>query len=64
MLKNITLSAEEAKIQEARRLAVRDNTTLNQLFREWLDSYMTQRHNGTRSLPCPAKWNGCGNSIM
>ncbi len=50
MLKNVTLSAEEAKIQEVRRLAMRDNTTLNQLFREWLDSYITQHHTGTRQL--------------
>ena len=50
MLKNITLSAEEAKIQEARRLAVLNNTTLNQLFREWLESYITQRQDGTRQL--------------
>ncbi len=50
MLKNITLSAEESCIQEARRLAVLDNTTLNQLFREWLDSYITQYHTGKRQL--------------
>lgn len=42
MLKNITLSAEEAKIQEARRLAAIDNTTLNQLFREWVDQYIAR----------------------
>ncbi len=42
MLKNVTLSAEEAKIQEVRRLAMRDNTTLNQLFREWLDQYIAR----------------------
>ena len=42
MLKNVTLSAEEAKIQEVRRLAMRDNTTLNQLFRDWLDQYIAR----------------------
>jgi DNA mismatch repair ATPase MutL len=36
MLKNITLSAEESLIAEARRRAALRNTTLNQLFREWL----------------------------
>lgn len=36
MLKNITLSAEESLIAEARRHAALRNTTLNQLFREWL----------------------------
>jgi len=42
MLKNITLSAEEAKIQEARRLAALNNTTLNQLFREWMEQYIAR----------------------
>jgi hypothetical protein len=50
MLKNITLSADEIHIQEARRLAALENTTLNQLFRDWLDAYITQRHAGTRQM--------------
>lgn len=33
MLKNITLSADEALIREARRQAALHNTTLNELFR-------------------------------
>lgn len=36
MLKNITLSAEESLIREARSLAAAQNTTLNAMFREWL----------------------------
>ncbi len=42
MLKNITLSAEETLIQQARRRALNENTTLNELFREWLGRYVAQ----------------------
>jgi hypothetical protein len=38
-MKNITLSADEDLIEEARRAAKAQNKTLNQLFREWLESY-------------------------
>lgn len=37
MLKNITLSADETLIREARSRAAAQNTTLNALFREWLE---------------------------
>jgi hypothetical protein len=43
MLKNITLSADEALIREARRQAALQNTTLNELFREWLESYIARQ---------------------
>jgi len=43
MLKNITLSADENLIREARRRAALDNTTLNALFREWLEQYLAQQ---------------------
>lgn len=39
MLKNITLSAEETLIQQARDQARKQKTTLNQLFRDWLKRY-------------------------
>lgn len=42
MMKNITFSADEALIQQARRRAASENTTLNELFREWLARYVTQ----------------------
>jgi hypothetical protein len=42
MLKNITLSADEALIREARRQAALENTTLNALFREWLERYVVK----------------------
>ncbi|MBE7560325.1 hypothetical protein HS125_15835 [bacterium] len=38
-MKNITLSAEERLIREAREKARRENRTLNQAFREWLSQY-------------------------
>ena len=39
-MKNITLSADEALIEGARRRAAAENTTLNNLFREWLARYV------------------------
>lgn len=42
MTKNITLSADEALIEQARRRAVQENTSLNELFREWLAQYVSQ----------------------
>jgi hypothetical protein len=38
-MKNVTLSADEALIEGARRRAESENTTLNNLFREWLARY-------------------------
>jgi hypothetical protein len=42
MNKNVTLSADEALIRQAQRRAARENTTLNELFQEWLTRYVTQ----------------------
>ena len=39
LMKNITLSADEALIESGRRRAEAENTTLNNLFREWLAQY-------------------------
>ena len=39
-MKNITLSAQDQLLQEARKKAVQENTTLNALFREWLNGYV------------------------
>jgi hypothetical protein len=41
-VKNITLSAEESLIEQARKAAADQNTTLNAAFREWLASYTTR----------------------
>jgi hypothetical protein len=38
-MKNITLSADEELIDQARRIAQAQHKTLNQAFREWLESY-------------------------
>jgi hypothetical protein len=38
--KNITLSANESLIAEARRSAGEERTTLNALFRQWLQNYV------------------------
>jgi hypothetical protein len=50
MLKNITLSADEALIREARRQAALQNTTLNALFREWLEQYISRQDADERRL--------------
>ncbi len=42
MKKNITLTADEAIVQQARRRAVAESTTLNALFRGWLERYVQQ----------------------
>jgi len=38
-MKNVTLSADDALIESARRRAASENTTLNNVFREWLTRY-------------------------
>ena len=38
LVKNITLSAEESLIEQARKSAADQNTTLNAAFREWLET--------------------------
>ena len=42
-MKNITLSAEDKKIELAREVARAENRTLNDAFREWLDWYGSRR---------------------
>ena len=36
-MKNITLSAREEAIERGRQVAINRNTTLNELFRDWLE---------------------------
>jgi hypothetical protein len=38
-MKNITLSAEDSLIEQARQAAKAQHKTLNQAFREWLEQY-------------------------
>ena len=46
-MKNITLSAEASMIERARDEARRRKTTLNQMFRDWLEE-LTQRESRSR----------------
>lgn len=39
VLKNVTLSAEDTAIERAREVARSRRTTLNEAFRNWLDTY-------------------------
>jgi len=48
MKTNVTLSADEAVIRAARRRAAMDGTTLNRLFRDWLEQYVAQDAAGER----------------
>ena len=43
MTRNITFTADEALIEEARAVAREDNTTLNEQFRLWLEAYTRKR---------------------
>ncbi|HWF09057.1 MAG TPA: hypothetical protein VG297_11380 [Bryobacteraceae bacterium] len=39
-MRNVTLSADERLIDQAREVARSQHKTLNQVFREWLESYV------------------------
>jgi len=39
LVKNITLSADENLIEQARKAAADQHTTLNAAFREWLEQF-------------------------
>jgi hypothetical protein len=41
-MKNITLSADEHLIEQARLLAKSRHKTLNAMFREWLEQFIAQ----------------------
>lgn len=43
MIQNITLSAEPSLIKRAREKAIRENKSLNMLFRNWLNRYVGQQ---------------------
>lgn len=44
-MKNITLSADESLIEQARQVARAQHKTLNAAFREWLAQYTTRAGN-------------------
>ena len=49
-MKNITLSADETLIEKARAKAAADQTTLNQLFRNWLADYTERKPLGEHEI--------------
>ncbi|HUI52486.1 MAG TPA: hypothetical protein VLX60_11915 [Terriglobales bacterium] len=48
-MKNITLSADERLIEQARLLAKSRHKTLNAMFREWLE-HLTAQNGGPREF--------------
>ena len=44
-MKNITFSANEETIQKARLVAAKKQSTLNQMFREWLEGLNNNKSN-------------------
>ena len=46
MVRNITLSAEEALITQARKKAEQENSSLNKLFRNWISKYVNRDNVG------------------
>ncbi len=49
-MKNITLSADESMIEEARRKASEEKTTLNEQFRRWLADYVGRQRKGEKAM--------------
>ena len=49
-MRNITLSADEGLIADARRRAAAENTTLNAKFRLWLEGYVGRERQAARAL--------------
>lgn len=45
-VKNVTLTADENLIEQARLVAQARHTTLNSAFREWLEQYAAQSGGG------------------
>jgi hypothetical protein len=49
-MRNITLSADDALIDEARRRATAKHTTLNEEFRRWLEEYVGEVNRVERAM--------------
>lgn len=49
-MKNITLSASEQLVEAARRRALIEHTTLNELFRLWLEDYVRRPQQASVAL--------------
>ena len=50
MIKNITLSADEALIAKARKMALKEKTSLNSLFRKWMERYTGKQRSAQEYL--------------
>lgn len=59
-MKNITFSAKEETIEKARKVAARQHRTLNELFREWLDSVNEETLDGVASSNLNSLWEQTG----
>ena len=49
-MRNITLSADERLIEDARARARAEHTTLNAQFRHWLEDYVGRRERAERIM--------------
>ena len=49
-MRNITLSADENLIEEARRRAVSEHTSLNEQFRLWLADYVGRERQAAQAM--------------
>jgi len=49
-MKNITLSADERLIEEARERARQEHTTLNEQFRRWLEEYVGREKRAEQTM--------------
>jgi len=55
-MKNITFSAQEESIEQARKAALQSHRTLNEMFREWLDGLTRQGKNEDISIKLQNLW--------
>ena len=49
-MRNITLSADEGLIEEARRIAATKSTSLNAEFRYWLANYVGRKRQAEKAM--------------
>lgn len=55
-MKNITFSAREEIIEQARKIAAQKHITLNEMFREWLDDINHQAKDEDISSKLETLW--------
>lgn len=61
-MKNITFSADERSIEDAREAARKRHTSLNDAFRAWLDEYSGRSGRIARALRTLDELHGAGDS--